>query len=215
MCRWTAAMVARCRRLAPAGVREGARARTIATLRAKPKGASQPAELAGYPGSAPAEFRSDVLEDTFDHVGVVVHAQLIRDREEQRVGRGDGLVAGKHLDEHVGLRSVRAAKDGPRVGVGVTDLVLVTGVAAKILVVAVVDDREDAAADGHAWVAPVSGGFPSLTIGFNLLALLDVQRFARLIILERRTLEIHAEFRGPLGRRVGTRAPPDSLAQSF
>ena len=32
--------------------------------------------------SAPAEFRSDVLEDAFEHVGVVVHAQLVRDREE-------------------------------------------------------------------------------------------------------------------------------------
>jgi hypothetical protein len=48
----------------------------------------------------------------------------------------------------------------------------------------------------------MAGVLPRLTIGFNLLALLYVQRFAGLIILERRTLEIHAEFRGPLGRRV-------------
>src|ERR1043166_7414030 len=51
-------------------------------------------------------------------------------------------------------------------------------------------------------------------MGFDLLALLDVESLTRLIILERRTLEIHAELRRPPGRRVGTRTPPDPLAQS-
>ena len=32
--------------------------------------------------SSPAEVRSDVLEDAFEHVGVVVHTQLVRDREQ-------------------------------------------------------------------------------------------------------------------------------------
>src|SRR5258705_1430150 len=163
--------------------------------------------------STPAEFGSDVLEDAFEHVGVVVHAQLIRDREEQRIGRRDGLVAGERLDEDVGLRGVRAAEDGPRVGVDVADLILVAGIVAEVLAVAVVDDREDAAADGHPWLTPVSGLLPGLTIGFDLLALLDVQRLAGLIIFERRTLEIHAALRGPFGRRVGTAAPPDPLPQ--
>jgi len=45
--------------------------------------------VAGGARSAPAEFRSDVLEDAFEHVGVVVHTQLVRDREEQRIGRLD------------------------------------------------------------------------------------------------------------------------------
>src|SRR6185369_12016838 len=108
-----------------------------------------------------------------------------------------------------------AAEDGPRAGVDVADLVPVTSVAAEVRPVAVVDDREDAAADGHAWFTSVSGVLPSLAIGFNLPALLDVQWLAGLIILERRTLEIHAELRGPLGRRIGTRAPPDPFAQSF
>ena len=31
--------------------------------------------------SGPAEFRSDVLEDADEHVGVVVHTQLVRGRE--------------------------------------------------------------------------------------------------------------------------------------
>src|SRR6266850_1220800 len=37
--------------------------------------------------SAPAEFRSDVLEDAFEHVGVVVHTQLVRDRAPASSGR--------------------------------------------------------------------------------------------------------------------------------
>src|SRR5436190_537312 len=165
--------------------------------------------------SAPAEFRSDVLEDAFEHVGVVIHTQLVRDREEQRIGRLDGLVAREFSDQHVGFGGVRTAEDGPRVRVDVADLVLVAGVATEVRPVAVVDEREDAAADRHAWLTPVSGVLPRLTIGVNLLALLYMERLAGLIIFERRTLEIHAQFRGPLGRRVGTRTPPDPLAQSF
>ena len=43
-------------------------------------------------GSAPAEFRSDALEDTFDHVGVVVHAHCNRASDAMRTaedGAGD------------------------------------------------------------------------------------------------------------------------------
>src|SRR5882672_5124324 len=165
--------------------------------------------------SAPAEFRGDVLEDAFEHVGVVVHTQLVRDREEQRIGDLDSLVAREFLHQHLGFRGVRATKDGPRVRVDVADLVPVAGVATEVRPVAVVHEREDAAADRHAWLTPVSGVLPRLTIGFNLLALLYVQRLAGLIIFERRTLKIHAQSRGPRGRRVGTRTPPNSLAQSF
>ena len=32
--------------------------------------------------SAPAEFRSDVLEDAVEYVSVVVHTQLVRDGQE-------------------------------------------------------------------------------------------------------------------------------------
>src|SRR5437899_1991623 len=144
--------------------------------------------------SAPAEFRSDVLEDAFEHVGVVVHTQLVRDREEQRIGRLDRLVAREFFGQHVGFCGIRAAEDGPRVRVDVADLVLVAGVATEVRPVAVVDEREDAAADRHAWLTLVSGVLPCPTIRFNLLALLYVQRLAALIIFERRTLEIHAQL---------------------
>jgi hypothetical protein len=56
--------------------------------------------------SAPAELRGDKLEDAVDGVGVVVHAQLVRDGQEQGVGGGDGLVHGELLDQHVGFGGV-------------------------------------------------------------------------------------------------------------
>jgi hypothetical protein len=64
-----------------------------------------------------------------DGVGVVLHAQLVRDGQEQRVGGGDRLVRGELLDEHIGLGGVRAAEDGARAGVDVPDLVAVASVA--------------------------------------------------------------------------------------
>src|SRR5262245_35018392 len=56
--------------------------------------------------SAPAEFRSDEFEDALDRVCVVVHTQLVRDREEQGISRRDGLVAGELLNQRVGLPGV-------------------------------------------------------------------------------------------------------------
>ena len=84
-----------------------------------------------------------------------------------------------------GSAAYRAAEDGPGVRVDVADFVMVASVATEVRPVAVVDEREDAAADRHAWLTPVSGDLPCLTIGFNLLPLLDVERLASLIIFER------------------------------
>src|SRR6185503_12864649 len=165
--------------------------------------------------SAPAQLGSDILENALEHVGVVVHAELIGDREEQRIRCHDRLVTGELFDERVGLTRVRAAEDGTRVGVDVADLILVVGVATEIRAVAVIDDREDAAAHGHARLTPVSGLLPGLTIGFDLLSLLDVQRLAGLVFFQSRALQVHAELRGPPGRRIGARTPPDPLAQTF
>src|SRR5690606_18804009 len=58
-------------------------------------------------------------------------------------------------------------------------------------------------------------GSPRLAVGLDLFALLDVQRLAALVILERRALQVHAEPRRPLRRGVGARAPPDALAQAL
>src|SRR5215475_12337485 len=149
-------------------------------------------------GSAPAKLRCDKFEDAVYRVGVVVHAQLIRDGQEQGVGCSDGLVRGELFDQHLGFRGVRAAKNGARVGVDVADLVLVASVTSEIDPVAIVDERENAATHRHARLTLVPGLFPCLPVGFDLLALLNVQRFAALVVLESRALEVHSQLRGPL-----------------
>src|SRR5688572_32194145 len=163
--------------------------------------------------STPAEFRGDVLEDALDGVGVVFDAQLVWDSQEQRVGGGDCFVLGKLFDQHVGLGGVRAAENGARVGVDVTDLVLITSVASEVGPVPIVDEREDAAAHGNARRTLVPGLFPGLPVGVNLLALLNVQWLAALVILESRALEVHTQLRRPYGCGVGAGAPPDPVAQ--
>ena len=67
--------------------------------------------------SAPAEFRSDVPEDAVEHVGVVVHIQLVRDREEHGIGHPESLIGRESFDQHVGFSGVGAAEDGARVRV--------------------------------------------------------------------------------------------------
>ena len=74
--------------------------------------------------SSPSKFWRDVLEDALDDVRVVLHAQLVRHRQEQRVGGGDSFVFGELFDERLGFRCVRAAEDGACVGVDVADLIL-------------------------------------------------------------------------------------------
>src|SRR5689334_7329330 len=78
-----------------------------------------------------------------------------------------------------------------------------------------VNEREDASADRHAWLALMSGVLPRLTIRVDLLALLHVQRLAGLVIFEGRALEIHPELRRPSRRRIRAGTPPDAIAQPF
>src|SRR5262245_10776731 len=58
-------------------------------------------------GLPPAELGSDVVEDALDDVGVVVHAELVGDGEQQRVGRSDRLVLGELLHELLRVGGVR------------------------------------------------------------------------------------------------------------
>src|SRR5690349_7980180 len=87
--------------------------------------ASPPAHLADAAALPPAELRRDVLQDALHGVGVVLHAELVWDREQQRVGRLDRRVLGELLDEDVGLRSVGPAEDRLRLRVDPADLVRV------------------------------------------------------------------------------------------
>src|SRR5690606_18080915 len=54
-----------------------------------------------------------------------------------------------------------------------------------------------------------------LAIGPDLVCLLDMEWLARLVILQGRALQVHAQLRGPHRRRVRTRPPPDALAQAL
>jgi hypothetical protein len=51
-----------------------------------------------------------VLEDRFDDVGIVVDAELVRDRQQQRIGFGDGFVLLELRDEGVRLGGIAASK---------------------------------------------------------------------------------------------------------
>lgn len=73
---------------------------------------------------------------------VVVHAERVRHRQEQRVGGGDCFVRRKFLDQRIGFGGVRGTEDGARVGVDVADVVLVACVLAEVGAVAVVDERK-------------------------------------------------------------------------
>src|SRR5579884_1606697 len=61
----------------------------------------------------------------------------------------------------------------------------------------------------------MAGVAPRFAEDANLASLLHMKRLARLVFLERRALHVHAVLRGPDRGRVGTRAPPDAVAQSL
>jgi hypothetical protein len=76
-----------------------------------------------------------------------------------------------------------------------------------------IDQREYVAADRHPRVTRVAGLLPGVPEGSDLSRLLNVERQAGLVVLERGGLQVHAEFRRPDRGRVGSRPPPDPLAQ--
>jgi hypothetical protein len=57
-------------------------------------------------------------------------------------------------------------------------------------------------------------GMIDLTEDLDLLALLDVERLARLVGLQRRAHQVHALLGRPARGRVGRGAPPDAVAQA-
>src|SRR4051812_12600622 len=91
----------------------------------------------------PAELRRDEPEDALDRVGVVLDAELVRDRQEQRVGGLDRRVSRELADEDVGLRGVRPSEDRLRLRVDVPDLVRVLIAAPEVRAVSIVDQGED------------------------------------------------------------------------
>ena len=124
-----------------------------------------------------------------------------------------GLVVGELLDQHVRLGGVRLAEDRPQVGLDLAELVGAGALVAEVHPVEVGGDRHDRPAHRHARLALVAGLAPGVAEHLDLLALLDVERLAGLVRLERRAHQVHALLGRPAGGRVGGGAPPDALAQ--
>ena len=92
-------------------------------------------------GSAPAQRRRDMRQDAFQHVRIVIDAQLVWHGQQQRVGFGDRLILAQLLDQPVGLRGIGAAEHGAHI-VDDANLVAVLP-AAEILPVLIVHQGED------------------------------------------------------------------------
>ena len=128
-----------------------------------------------------------MLKDRLDDMRAICDPQLIGDGQKQRVGLRDGLVLSELLDEAVRFGGVAAAEDRPSLLVDKADLVLFLAVAPEIGMVPIIDQREDTAAYRDPWFAPAPL-FPGGAEGPDLGGLLDVERLAGLVVLERRTL---------------------------
>src|SRR6185437_2419738 len=126
-----------------------------------------------------------------------------------------GFIGLELFDQRVRLGGVAAAEDRARPRIDEADLVLVLAALSEIGAVAIVDQRKDAAADRDPGLALMAGFLPGGAVGADLPGLLDVEGLSGLVVLQRRALQVHAEFCRPHRRRVGAGAPPDPLAQTF
>src|ERR1700733_1350745 len=165
--------------------------------------------------SAPAETRGYVFENRLDDVGVVIHAELIGDGQQQRIRLGDGFVLLELFDQRIRLGRIAAAKNGAFVAAEIADGIALLVAASEIGAVAVVHEREDAAAHRDPRRARVTCRFPRLAEFPDLLRLLDVERPSALVDFERRTLQVHAELGGPFAGSVGCGPPPNTIAQTL
>ncbi len=85
------------------------------------------------PSAGATYFRIDL-----DDVGIVFHAELVGDGQQQRIGLGDRLVLLQLLNESIGLGGIGTAEDRPRILVDEADLVLPFIAIAEIGAVAIV-----------------------------------------------------------------------------
>jgi hypothetical protein len=108
---------------------------------------------------------------------------LVRDCEQERVCLRNRFVLLELLDQHIRLGCIGPAKDCPCGPINVAKLIPVITTLAKIGTIAVVYEREDAAADGNARSPGVTGVLPGCTKGTDLFGLLNVKRLTGLIEL--------------------------------
>jgi hypothetical protein len=72
-----------------------------------------------------------VGQDRLDDMGIVSHAQLVRHRQQQRVGLCNGLVLLELLDQDIRLGGVATTEDCAGLLVDKADLVLVRAAVAE------------------------------------------------------------------------------------
>src|SRR6185437_1620660 len=165
--------------------------------------------------STPAEGGSDIGQDRLNDMRIVGDAKLVRHSQQEGVGICDGFVRPELLDENVRLGSIAATENRARLLVDKADLISLLTPTAKVRSIAIIDEREDAAADRDARLARMARLFPGGAEGPDLGSLLDVERLSCFVVLEGRALQVHSEFSRPDGGGVGAGAPPDPIAQAL
>src|SRR5215204_1269339 len=146
----------------------------------------------------PPDRRSDVLGDRLEQVRVVLHAELVRDGEQERAGLADPGVLAQLLGDDVRLADVAAA-EARDAAVDVADLVgrVAAGAAAEVHAVQIGGDGHDAAADGDAWRARPARLQPGGPVQRDLLGLQVAERHTGVLGDQRRALDVHALLRRP------------------
>src|SRR5664280_3337787 len=119
-------------------------------------------------------------------MSIVGNAELVGDGQQQRVGLSDGLVLPELLDQNARLGSITAPENRFGPWVNKADLVIIFSTTPEIGTIAIVHDGDNAAADGHPWLALVARLLPGRAVGPYLGRLLDVERLACFVVLERR-----------------------------
>src|SRR5690349_4878419 len=133
----------------------------------------------------PPEGGSDLAGDRLEHASVVFNSQLVRHRQQQRVGRLDGFVSCELLCNYVGFACIGASEAGEG-SIEVTDLVPVPGAAAaEIQPVLVAENWYHAAADGDPRLATPAGIAPRPAKYPDLLRLQLIERDAGVLGQER------------------------------
>ena len=87
--------------------------------------------------------------------------------------------------------------------------------ASEIGAIAIVDQRENAAADRNPRFADMTSLLPGVAESPDLRGLLNMESFSGLVVLQRRALQIEPELSRPDTGCVRSRPPPDPLSQAF
>lgn len=141
-------------------------------------------------------------QDRFHGMDVVVHDELIGDRQKQRVSFGNRLILLELLNELVRFCSIIPTKDRPCRPAEEAKMIALLITVSKIGATPLVNQRKDTTTDRDSRLACMDSLLSGIAERSDLSGLLDVERLAGVIVFERRSLEIHAELRGPDRGRV-------------